>query len=114
MIISMIAEYARAMWRRDTSFGTAQATAGRAEALLNHDASNVKISLCAVTTLTMAAAAAAAEACVKRCGARGGLAGAGEIEEQQSNPSESSESFAAGEGQGAGRLASPPAPALLT
>ena len=41
------------MWRRDTSFGTAQATArGRAEALLNRDASNVKISLCAVMTLT--------------------------------------------------------------
>ena len=37
----------------ETSFGTAQATArGRAEALLNRDASNVKISLCAVMTHT--------------------------------------------------------------
>ncbi len=36
-------------------FGTAQATdtgRGSAEALLNHNASNVKISLCAVMTLT--------------------------------------------------------------
>jgi hypothetical protein len=34
------------MWRRDTSFETAQAMArGRAEALLNRDASNVKITL---------------------------------------------------------------------
>ncbi len=41
------------MWRRDTSFGTAQATArAPAEALLNRDASNVKFSLCAVLTLT--------------------------------------------------------------
>ena len=40
------------MWRRDTSFGTAQATArGRAEALLNRDASNVTLALCAVVTL---------------------------------------------------------------
>ncbi len=51
--VAMIAGYAWAMWRRDTSFGTAQAMArGRAEALLNRDASNAKISLCAVMTLT--------------------------------------------------------------
>ncbi len=50
--IAMISEYACAMWRRDTSLGTAQATArGRAEALLNRDASNVKMPLCAVMTL---------------------------------------------------------------
>ncbi len=41
------------MWRRDTSFGTDQATArGRAKASLNRDASNVKFSLCAVMTLS--------------------------------------------------------------
>jgi hypothetical protein len=42
------------MWRRDTSFGTALATArAPAEALLNRDASNVKISLCAITDRVM-------------------------------------------------------------
>ncbi len=41
--IALIAEYARGMWRRDTSFG-------RAEALLNRDVSNVKISRLILTS----------------------------------------------------------------